>query len=860
MQRLLFLILVLMLSHQISGQETRLDSLVSRLSTEHVPNERVDLLNELAASHYNYDLARGLDYANQALALASTSRYSRGHSLALTLKGYYYFLSGDYKSAAKFYNGATAIQGQPSDVRAYNIVLQGDLLTARGSYDSAQLSYSTAIALLKSERSPTYLALAYTSIGRLHGLLWQRDTAEEYFRMAMGIYDSQGSLFGKATTCFALSELARVGAQYKRAEEFMSMGCEIASELEDTHLQLHCVVTRGEIQFRKGDYVPALESLLHAVELLNRKEAPWMLVRVYGDLGDVYDVLGQNDVALRYYFEGLKLAERLGAPREIAVNQANIAWVYKNEHKFKLAFEFVEKAITIRQKIRDESGIASAYNTKGIIYFEQDLFSEAEEWLMKSLAIRNKMNQAEGASICLYNLALVFQEQKLYRKALSFQLSNFALEKSIGNKYNIASACNSLGSLYSRLQFYDSASYFLTEGERIGRETRSLALRMDNASLWSEYYEARLDTKQALKWYKEYAMLNDSIYDENSANKLAEMNALYHTDQKDQEIKLLQQEQLLQKNELQLQKTRISQQNIIIISVIIGFLLVSVLAFKTYQYNREARRSNKEIKQQKEELESQANELREAYKIIEYINRKLEAKVEDKSFALEKAYKELDMFFYRASHDFRRPLTTFLGLAEVAHISVKDPNALELFGKVRDTARNLDKMLLKLQSISDMGSQQMTYKEVKVTGIFNELLETYREELEVRRISTFTSAVLPVPFYSYPTLVHIVIDNLFENAINFSRYENGVIRLRAFIEGTLIVIEVEDNGEGIIPDISTRIFDMYFRGSERSRGNGLGLYIVRKAVEKLKSTVSFKSQPGKGSTFRVEFPQGHEPV
>jgi signal transduction histidine kinase len=338
------------------------------------------------------------------------------------------------------------------------------------------------------------------------------------------------------------------------------------------------------------------------------------------------------------------------------------------------------------------------------------------------------------------------------------------------------------------------------------------------------------------------------------------MNALYHTDQKDREIRFLQQERLLHKNELQLQKTRIDQQNLVIISIVIGFILVSVLAFKTYQYNRQARRSHRAIIKQKEELISQSNELQEAYKIIEYINKKLEAKVEDKSSALEKAYKELDTFFYRASHDFRRPLTTFLGLAEVAHISVKDPNALELFGKVRDTARNLDKMLLKLQSISDMGSQQMAYTEVKVAGIFNELLDTYREDLESRRLSTFTSAVLPVPFYSYATLVHIVVDNLFENAINFSRYENGVIRLRAFVEGNNIVIEVEDNGEGIGPGIADRVFDMYFRGSERSRGNGLGLYIVRKATEKLKSTISFTSQPGRGTTFRVEFPQGHEPA
>jgi signal transduction histidine kinase len=859
MQRLFFLIFVLLVTRQVSGQEARLDSLTKKLSSTHASTVRIDLLNELALLQFDYDPSRSLDYVSQALTLAQNSGYARGHALALTLKGYYYYLAGEHTSALRLFRHSATVRDQPGDVRGYNLVLWGDLLTVKASYDSARVNYTDAIALLQAAKSPTYLAQAYRSFAGLQGLRWENDSAEEYFRMAMGIYESQGNLPGKARVYFALSDLAKNRAQYKRSEELMSLGCEIAGKLDDTHLKLNCVVQRGEIQFRMGNYLPALESLLHAVELLNRKDEPLMLTRVYGDLGDVYDVLTQNDVSLRYYFEGLKLAERIGIPREIAANQANIAWVYKNEHKFKLAFEFVEKAIAIRSRIGDESGIASAYNTKGIIYFEQDMFAEAEEWLKKSLAIRNKMNQAEGASICFYNLALVFQEQKLYRKALSFQRSNFALEKNIGNKYNIAGACNNLGGLHTNLQNYDSAIYFLTEGERIGRELKSLALRMDNAFLWSEFYEARNDTRQALKWHKQYALLNDSIYDENSANKLAEMNALYHTDQKDQEIRFLQQERLLQKNELQLQKTRINQQNLIIISVIIGFLLVSVLAFKTYQYNRQARRSHQEITHQKEELESQAGELQEAYKIIEYINKKLEAKVEDKSSALEKAYKELDTFFYRASHDFRRPLTTFLGLAEVANISVKDPNALELFGKVRDTARNLDKMLLKLQSISDMGSQEMTYKEVKIAGIFNDLLDTYREDLESRHISTSMSAILPVPFYSYPTLVHTVIENLFENAINFSRYENGVIRLRAFVESDLIIIEVEDNGEGIGPDISERIFDMYFRGSEQSRGNGLGLYIVRKATEKLKSTISFRSQPGQGATFRIEVPQGHAP-
>ena len=81
------------------------------------------------------------------------------------------------------------------------------------------------------------------------------------------------------------------------------------------------------------------------------------------------------------------------------------------------------------------------------------------------------------------------------------------------------------------------------------------------------------------------------------------------------------------------------------------------------------------------------------------INDELEQKVEARSVELKNAHKELDIFFYRSSHDFRRPLTTFIGLAEVAKIAVKDETALNLFEKVRENSLALDKMLRKLQSM-----------------------------------------------------------------------------------------------------------------------------------------------------------------
>ncbi|MBA4053356.1 MAG: hypothetical protein C0490_01455 [Marivirga sp.] len=278
------------------------------------------------------------------------------------------------------------------------------------------------------------------------------------------------------------------------------------------------------------------------------------------------------------------------------------------------------------------------------------------------------------------------------------------------------------------------------------------------------------------------------------------------------------------------------------------------MAFKTYQYTSKMKKAHIEILEQKEEIQAQSEELIEANYTIAQINKDLEVKIEDRTSALRQAYKELDTFFYRSSHDFRRPLTTFLGLAEVAKITVKDGNALELFAKVKETASNLDKMLIKLQSISDVGTQQLVYKEVFVKEIFENICDNFIEEIKTKSIKISSAIELRDSFYSYPAMFKTIIENLIENSIFFSGVEQPYIKVKAHNLDDFLVLEVEDNGQGIDVQYQDRIFDMYFRGNERSKGNGLGLYIVKKAVEKLNGQITFQSAFGKGSTFRVSLP------
>ncbi|HLZ16844.1 MAG TPA: HAMP domain-containing sensor histidine kinase, partial [Cyclobacteriaceae bacterium] len=65
---------------------------------------------------------------------------------------------------------------------------------------------------------------------------------------------------------------------------------------------------------------------------------------------------------------------------------------------------------------------------------------------------------------------------------------------------------------------------------------------------------------------------------------------------------------------------------------------------------------------------------------------------------------------------------------------------------------------------------------------------------------------------------------------------------------------VTDNGQGIDEEHQAKIFDMFYRASERTKGSGLGLYILKRAVERLNGTIELTSKLNEGSTFVVKLP------
>ncbi len=600
------------------------------------------------------------------------------------------------------------------------------------------------------------------------------------------------------------------------------------------------------------------------------------------EIGYTQSDMSNYELSRKYYFQALRIIDQNHFERERTKLFFRISWVYYLMENDQLSHEFINKALTSAIKHNQQLEEASAYNLLGLLADRNSEFSNALGYYNRALEIRQKNDYKQGIASTLLNIGIMYEHQGDFGKAEEFDLKSLAIEETMQHGIGLCYSYQSLGQLYIKMRSFQKAAYFLEKGEVLARKIAAANILMDIFKNKRDLFVAESKLREALNYSFKYESLRDSILGKNSTNRVLTLEYDYELDQKENEIKLLGQQKELQQVKLEQQQRSIRQREIVIAITVVLLMVFGVVVYVIFRYYRKVRSLNREVSEQNEEITAQSEELREAnealYKLnreiaeqkeeiqaqaeelaesnytIGRINEDLEEKIKERTAELRAAYHELDTFFYRSSHDFRRPLTTFMGLAEVAKVTVKDPMALELFNKVNETAHSLDKMLIKLQSISLIGSQELIYSEVLLKEILQVELDYFRDEIQSKQLEVKIDLSLKKPFHSYPALIKIIVQNLIENAIAFSALPHPFLKISAMDQDGLVVLVFEDNGQGIDEIYQQRIFEMYFRANEKSKGNGLGLYIVKKIIDKLKGAIEVKSKYGVGTTVTIAIP------
>jgi signal transduction histidine kinase len=223
---------------------------------------------------------------------------------------------------------------------------------------------------------------------------------------------------------------------------------------------------------------------------------------------------------------------------------------------------------------------------------------------------------------------------------------------------------------------------------------------------------------------------------------------------------------------------------------------------------------------------------------------------------LSKINRELDSFVYSVSHNLRSPLRSLLGLLTLAMNESDVQKLHEYHHMMHSSINKLDGTLQDILDYSRNARQDVRIERIDLKSIIEENFEKMSFMAGFERFSTEVSIDQEVEFFSDRYRLSVIFNNLISNSIKYSdkNKPSQVITIKSKIDRTQAVIEFADNGIGIEPEAQRDVFKMFYRATEQADGSGLGLYIVKEAVDMLRGSVFVNSALYIGTKFTLTIP------
>lgn len=230
--------------------------------------------------------------------------------------------------------------------------------------------------------------------------------------------------------------------------------------------------------------------------------------------------------------------------------------------------------------------------------------------------------------------------------------------------------------------------------------------------------------------------------------------------------------------------------------------------------------------------------------------------LKEKNLKLKKLHSEMNQFVYSLSHELRGPLMSISGVSKLAKMEVSDPNVLEYFEMIDTATGKLDDFIYKMLDFYRSTKIDHKVTEIYFQDVVNQQMIAYREKFDLSHFHIEVQVNQKIPFFSDDSKIRVILNNLFSNAVQFQKSQPGPKRISLTVDvfDNQVVIALEDNGIGIEERHRGDVFNLFSRATQRNVGTGLGLYMVKEAVEQMGGKIHLESQIHEGTTVTVTLP------
>ncbi len=556
-------------------------------------------------------------------------------------------------------------------------------------------------------------------------------------------------------------------------------------------------------QYYAGDYGLALQNNKTALAIREKLGNKGLLVSSLNKIAIIYQELGNYDTAAVYQFKILKLAEELADDGFIGVTYNNIATIYQNLKQYDKGITYARMGLQKAEKVNDNWQVARSYGTIASNYDQVKKYDSALIYYFKSLKIFKEENDLGGISAAYSNIGFVYRRNKRNADGLAAYKKAYETAIEMGNESDKAFYAADIGNVMLDLKQYKTAYTYLQESMITAKKENYLEILKMTYSGLRNYFLVEQNVDSSSFYGSKYQDVVDSLYSTTTTKQISELQTQYETEKKEQQIKLLNKENIIQK--LTIGKSRF------FIVVAIGLLLAG-LAFSYLLYNRS------KIKQQAA--------------IQQAVMRQQELATEAVIEAEENERKRIARDLHDGVGQMMSAARMNLSLLE-EHIKL---NTGEKAAYEKAVAL-VDESCKEVRSVS----HNMMPNALIKTGLAS-AVRAFIEQIESPslKVQLYTEGLNESINKNTETVLYRVLQECVNNVIKHSGATNLDIALIKDESG--INATIEDNGIG-------------FDTNDKNKFTGIGLDNIQKRIDFLKGTIEWQSSAGTGTLVAVHVPQ-----
>lgn len=234
----------------------------------------------------------------------------------------------------------------------------------------------------------------------------------------------------------------------------------------------------------------------------------------------------------------------------------------------------------------------------------------------------------------------------------------------------------------------------------------------------------------------------------------------------------------------------------------------------------------------------------------------MRTELKDKTLRLKKLHSEMNQFVYSLSHELRGPLMSISGVSKLAKLEIEDPHILEYFEMIDSATFKLDDFIYKMLDFYRSTKIDNKFSEIHFAEIVDQQMEAYRSKFDLTNFEITVDINQTDKFFSDSSKIRVILNNLFSNSVQFQKQIKSEKKISISIEvvESTATILIQDNGIGIDEKYQNEVFNLFTRATQKNVGTGLGLYMVKEAVEQMGGHIELDSTLGEGTTIKIVLP------